>query len=82
MSNIPQPKQFKRKPLVAAVLGGIVAVSSAQVLMAGAPATNPSAVKNPTLMLAAACNPCNPCAVKNACNPCNPCAAKNTEFID
>ncbi len=77
MSNIPQPKQFNRKPLVAAVLGGIVAVSSAQVLMAGAPATNPPAVKNPTLMLAAACNPCNPCAVKNACNPCNPCAAKN-----
>ena len=25
----------------------------------------------------AACNPCNPCAAKNACNPCNPCAAAN-----
>ncbi len=76
MSNIPQPKQFSRKPLVAAVLGGIVAVSSAQVLMAGATATNPPAVKHATLMLAATCNPCNPCAAKK-CNPCNPCAAKN-----
>ena len=86
MSNIPLPKQFNRKPIVAAILGGIVAVSSAQALMAGATATNPPAVKQPTLMLAATCNPCNPCAVKkgcnpcaakNACNPCNPCAVKN-----
>ncbi len=73
MSDIPQPNQFNRKPIVAAILGGIVAVSSTQMLMAG---TNPPAVKNPTLMLAATCNPCNPCAVKK-CNPCNPCAAKN-----
>jgi len=27
--------------------------------------------------MAAAGNPCNPCAAKNPCNPCNPCAAKN-----
>ena len=73
MSDIPQPIHFHRKPIVAAILGGIVAVSSTQILMAGA---NPPAVKNPTLMLAAACNPCNPCAAKK-CNPCNPCAAKN-----
>jgi len=58
MSDIPQPNQFNRKPIVAAILGGIVAVSSTQMLMAG---TNPPAVKNPTLMLAATCNPCNPC---------------------
>jgi len=76
MSNIPQPKQFNRKPLVAAILGGMVAVSSAQVLMAGATTINPPAVKHAPLMLAAACNPCNPCAAKK-CNPCNPCAAKN-----
>ncbi len=73
MSDIPQPNHFKRKPIVAAILGAIVAVSSTQVLMAGA---NPPAVKNPTLLLAATCNPCNPCAVKKTCNPCNPCAAK------
>ncbi len=75
MSDIPQPKHFNRKPIVAAVLGGIVAVSSTQVLMASATASNPPAVKHPTLMLAATCNPCNPCAAKK-CNPCNPCAAK------
>ncbi len=83
MSDIPQPNHFNRKPIVAAILGGMVAVSSAQVLTAGA---NPPAAKNPTLMLAssnnpcnpcAAKNPCNPCAAKNPCNPCNPCAAKN-----
>jgi hypothetical protein len=43
--------------------------------MAGTAATNPPAAKNPTLLLAATCNPCNPCAAKK-CNPCNPCAAK------
>jgi len=75
MSRIPQPSHFNRKPIVAAILGGIVAISSAQVLMAGSTATNPPAAKNPTLMLAATCNPCNPCAAKK-CNPCNPCAAK------
>lgn len=68
MSDIPQPKHFNRKPIVAAVLGGIVAVSSTQVLMASATASNPPAVKHPTLMLAATCNPCNPCAAKK--NPC------------
>ena len=77
MSDIPQPSHFNRKPIVAAILGGIVAVSSSQVLMAGSAATNPPAAKHPTLMLAASCNPCNPCAVKKGCNPCNPCAAKN-----
>jgi hypothetical protein len=76
MSNIPQPSHVNRKPIVAAILGGIVAVSSTQALMAGAAASNPPALKKPTLMLAAACNPCNPCAA-NKCNPCNPCAAKN-----
>ena len=82
MKDILQPNHFNRKPIVAAILGGIVVASSAQVLTAGA---NPPAVKNPTLMLAAICNPCNPCAAKKvcnpcaakkACNPCNPCAAK------
>ncbi len=42
MSDIPQPNHFNRKPIVAAILGGIVAVSSTQMLMAG---TNPPAVK-------------------------------------
>ena len=27
--------------------------------------------------LAAACNPCNPCAAQAAASPCNPCAAAN-----
>lgn len=73
MKDILQPNQFNRKPVYAAIIGGIVAVSSTHMLMA---ATNPPAAKNPTVMLAAACNPCNPCAAKKACNPCNPCAAK------
>ncbi|MEE9195309.1 MAG: hypothetical protein V3U44_05680, partial [Alphaproteobacteria bacterium] len=79
MSDIPQPIHFHRQPIVAAILGGIVAVSSTQILMAGA---NPPAVKNPTLMLAAACNPCNPCAAKNPCNPCNPCGGANIAARD
>ena len=73
MSDIPQPNHFNRKPIVAAILGGMVAVSSAQVLTAGA---NAPAAENPTLLLASSNNPCNPCAAKNPCNPCNPCAAK------
>ncbi len=75
MSDIPRPNHFARNPIAAAVLGGIVALSSTQVLAAGVTATNPPAAKNPTLVLAASCNPCNPCAAKK-CNPCNPCAAK------
>ena len=46
----------------------------------GPSAINPAAVARPHaayIQLAAANNPCNPCAAKNPCNPCNPCAAKN-----
>ena len=79
-------RQFERKPLYAAVLGGIVAIAP---ILTGAAtqsgATNAANTCNPraVLRLAASCNPCarkkcNPCAAK--CNPCaakcNPCAAK------
>ncbi len=70
MSN----KTFNRKPLYAALVGGAVAMAAATTPVA-ADMVNPQAQTQP-LMLAASCNPCNPCAAKKACNPCNPCAAK------
>jgi len=78
-----KPVHINRKPLYAAVVGGVFAVSASTVVIADA--VNPAATQNP-LVLAASCNPCNPCAAKKnpcnpcaakkACNPCNPCAAK------
>ncbi len=64
-----------RNPLCAAILGSVVAVSYAAVVSAET-TVNPDAAPQ-ALLLAAACNPCNPCAAKSPCNPCNPCAAKN-----
>lgn len=69
-----KPAHINRKPVYAAVVGGVFAVAASNAAIADA--VNPAAVQNP-LILAASCNPCNPCAVKAACNPCNPCAAKN-----
>ncbi len=69
-----KPTHINRKPLYAAVVGGVFAISASTVVGA-ADFVNPAAQQNP-LILAAGCNPCNPCAVKK-CNPCNPCAAKN-----
>ncbi len=69
-----KPTHINRKPLYAAVVGGVFALSASTVIVA-ADAVNPAAQQNP-LILAASCNPCNPCAAKK-CNPCNPCAAKN-----
>ena len=68
--------EFRQKPLAVAVLGGIMAAAGGGGVAAvqTATAANPCAAKRP-LMIAAACNPCNPCAAKK-CNPCNPCAAK------
>ena len=73
-----KPTQFNRKPLYAAVVGGVFAISASTVVVA-ADAVNPAAQQNPLILAAgSACNPCNPCAAKkNPCNPCNPCAAKN-----
>jgi hypothetical protein len=68
-----KPTHVNRKPLYAAVIGGVFAISASSVVIADP--VNPTALQNP-LILAAACNPCNPCAAKK-CNPCNPCAAKN-----
>ena len=70
-----QSLDFARKPLYAAIVGGLVAASG-PVLVSAEGGANPAAASKPLLHLAA-CNPCNPCAAKNACNPCNPCAAKN-----
>ena len=70
-----KPTHINRKPLYAAVVGSVFAISASTVVVA-ADAVNPAAQQNP-LILAAGCNPCNPCAAKNPCNPCNPCAAKN-----
>jgi hypothetical protein len=69
-----KPVHINRKPLYAAVVGGVFAVSAASAVIADS-SINPTAQQNP-LILAAGCNPCNPCAA-NKCNPCNPCAAKN-----
>ena len=68
-----KPMHINRKPLYAAVVGGVFAISASNVVIADS--VNPTAQQNP-LILAGACNPCNPCAAKNPCNPCNPCAAK------
>lgn len=66
-----------RKPLYAAILGGIVAVTAPTIVTAVSGANPWAASKTftqgQTLLLAAACNPCNPCAAKKACSPCNPC---------
>ncbi|NIM28924.1 MAG: hypothetical protein GTO67_10690 [Gammaproteobacteria bacterium] len=67
-----KPTHINRKPLYAAVVGGVFAISASSAVIADG--INPAAQQNP-LLLAATCNPCNPCAAKK-CNPCNPCAAK------
>ena len=77
-----KPTHINRKPLYAAVVGGVFAVSASSLVIADA--ANPAAAPNP-LMLASgnACNPCNPCGAKkamNPCNPCNPCAAKKDKM--
>ena len=51
----------------AAVLTGVVAMASPLAFADNQP--NPTALQNP-LVVASACNPCNPCAVENPCNPC------------
>ncbi len=75
MNAISQPFPLRRKPLCAAILSAVVVISAPAVIVA-ASMTNPTAAPRP-LTLAAACNPCNPCAAAacNPCNPCNPCAA-------
>lgn len=82
MNHRKKPFHMNRKPLSAAVLGGIVAVT-APVVVAADNGANPWAAsktftQGQPLRLAAcapcgakkACNPCNPCATKRACNPC------------
>ncbi len=62
---------FPRLKETVVALGAAVALATAGTL--------PSAVAHAadTSTQIAACNPCNPCAVKvEACNPCNPCATK------
>ena len=89
MRQSKTPLHMNRKPLSAAVLGGIVAVTAPTVVMAENGANPWAASKafshGQPLRLAActpcgakkAFNPCNPCAVKKAaCSPCNPCAVK------
>jgi hypothetical protein len=73
-----KPTQFNRKPLYAAVVGGVFAISASTVVIA-ADAVKTYEKHNPLILAAgSACNPCYPCAAKkNPCNPCNPCAAKN-----
>jgi hypothetical protein len=80
-----KPVHINRKPLYAAIIGSVFAVSTSSVVIADA--VNPAAVQNPLILAATTacnpcaakknpCNPCNPCAVKKVSNPCNPCAAK------
>ncbi len=79
-----KPTHINRKPLYAAVVGGVFAISASSLVIAAT--DNPTAAQNP-LILAHKTNPCNPCgakknpcnpcaAAKHACNPCNPCATK------
>ena len=78
-------KMMNRKPLYAALIGGVVAMGGMS-SPAVADGMNPTAAQRPLLLAASCnpcaakkkgCNPCNPCAAKKAaCNPCNPCAAK------
>lgn len=79
MKSIKKPLHVDRKPLAAAILGGMVAVSAPAIVTATGEANPWAAPKTfaqgQPLMLAQ-CNPCNPCAVKKACSPCNPCAVK------
>ncbi len=77
------PPHLSRKPLCAAILGGIVAVTVPTFVSADSVANPWAASKTfpqgQTLLLAQCkvCNPCNPCAVKKAaCGACNPCAVK------
>ena len=59
-----KPTHINRKPLYAAVVGGVFAISASSLVIADA--VNPAAAQNP-LMLAASDSPCNPCAAKNPC---------------
>lgn len=81
------PLHLSRKPVCAAILGGIVAVTAPTFVSADTQA-NPwaaskTSAQGQSLLLATcgvvkkACNPCNPCAVKkSACGACSPCAIK------
>ena len=78
MKTLRIPGHLSRKPLCAAIIGGLVTISTPALVAVAQSAANPCAARR-GVMVAAACNPCNPCATKKACgacNPCNPCAAK------
>lgn len=75
MSTSRNPVPVSRRPLYAAILGGIVSISAQPLLAATTSAANPCATRR-GVVVASACNPCNPCAARKACNPCNPCAVK------
>lgn len=76
---------IKRSTLSAAVLGGLVTLTSnaATITDARDSAANPAPIpRTADSTIWAACNPCNPCKTSagNPCaasNPCNPCAACN-----
>ncbi len=79
MQRSELPRQFKKKPLHAALLTSTLALFGAGSIVV---ATTGCTVKPVEKMLdkaSAAVNPCNPCAANpcaaNPCNPCNPCAA-------
>lgn len=78
------PLHLSRKPLCAAILGGIVTVTAPTFVAADTQANPWAASKTFTQgqsLLLATCGvvkkACNPCAVKKAaCGACNPCAVK------
>jgi len=76
MTILGNPVPVNRKPLCAAILGGIVSISAPALLAATASMANPCAARR-SMVVASSTNPCNPCSTKKACNPCNPCAVKN-----
>ena len=87
MKTMRKAVPVNRKPLCAAILGGIVGITAPSLLAVTASTANPCAARRGIAVAQAtspcnpcstkkACSPCNPCAVKKACNPCNPCAVK------
>lgn len=78
MSTSRNPVPVGRRPLYAAILGGIVSISAQPLLAATISAANPCATRRGVVVASA----CNPCAIKkspcNPCNPCNPCAVKKS----
>lgn len=77
MANKPHLKDLRKTTLHVAVVGAVFGFSGTST-----PALAADFSMQGTIIVAAACNPCNPCAAGNPCNPCNPCAAGDVDPED